>query len=110
MKISSCGVLFMQYDNSLVQLQNSPSYQYKDADEIIKASRKRLSNNHAKICHCLDDVGLICAIEVYCATHIRLPCHMVFLLYSYKLILFSHFPVIGYENLYRNPSSTLYSR
>ncbi|XP_020097206.1 endoribonuclease Dicer homolog 3a-like [Ananas comosus] len=69
------GELLSKYDNSLAQLQNSPSYQYKDADEIIKASRKRLSNNHAKICHCLDDVGLICAIEAtkICTETLHLP-------------------------------------
>ncbi|XP_072998886.1 endoribonuclease Dicer homolog 3a isoform X1 [Typha latifolia] len=69
------GLLCSKYDKLLLQLLKSPSYQYRDADEIIKASRKRLSSCHAKICHCLDDVGLICACEAakICMEAVHLP-------------------------------------
>ncbi|GJM92126.1 hypothetical protein PR202_ga08557 [Eleusine coracana subsp. coracana] len=57
------GILCSKYDEMIAQLQNKPNYQYKDAAEIIKESRRRLSNCLAKICFCLEDVGLLCASE-----------------------------------------------
>lgn len=57
------GLLCSKYDASIAQLRNKPSCQYKDADEITKESRRRLSNSLAKICYCLNDVGLLCASE-----------------------------------------------
>ena len=54
-----------QFDNLLLNLQGSPMTQYKDMDDKLKALRKRLSNDHAKILYCLDDLGLICAYEVW---------------------------------------------
>lgn len=46
------------------RLQESVPSNYKDMDDRITALRKRLSNDHAKILYCLDDLGLICAYEV----------------------------------------------
>lgn len=34
-------------------------------DDKLKKLRQRLSNDHAKILHCLDSLGLICASEVW---------------------------------------------
>lgn len=56
--------LSVQYDELIAHLQTRPNNQYKDADEITKESRKRLSNSLAKICYCLEDAGLLCASEV----------------------------------------------
>jgi hypothetical protein len=56
--------LCVQYDGLIVQLHNRSINQYKDADEITKESRRRLSNSLAKICYCLEDAGLLCASEV----------------------------------------------
>lgn len=60
---SELELLWSKHDASVAQVQNSPLYQHRDAAERIKASRQRLSNWHEKICFCLDDHGLICAIE-----------------------------------------------
>uniref|UniRef100_A0A0E0JSJ4 Uncharacterized protein n=1 Tax=Oryza punctata TaxID=4537 RepID=A0A0E0JSJ4_ORYPU len=57
------GVLCSKYDALITELQNKRSYMYKDADDITKESKRRLSKSIAKICYCLDDVGLICASE-----------------------------------------------
>jgi hypothetical protein len=56
--------LSLQYDELIAQLQSRPNFQYADADEIIKESRRQLLNSSAKICFCLEDVGLLCASEV----------------------------------------------
>ncbi|KAK8597626.1 hypothetical protein V6N13_095026 [Hibiscus sabdariffa] len=50
-------------DVSLSKLQDSQQVSYKDMDDKLKALRKRISNDHAKILHCLDNLGLICAYE-----------------------------------------------
>ncbi|XP_043722967.1 endoribonuclease Dicer homolog 3a isoform X4 [Telopea speciosissima] len=50
-------------DALLVEMQGKLPSQFKDTDEIYKKLRKRLSNHHSKILHCLDDLGLICAHE-----------------------------------------------
>uniref|UniRef100_A0A0E0FXC3 Uncharacterized protein n=1 Tax=Oryza nivara TaxID=4536 RepID=A0A0E0FXC3_ORYNI len=57
------GVLCSKYDALITELQNKRSDMYKDADDITKESKRRLSKSIAKICYCLDDVGLICASE-----------------------------------------------
>ncbi|KAL6613967.1 hypothetical protein ACP70R_036237 [Stipagrostis hirtigluma subsp. patula] len=57
------GTLCTKYDELIEQLKNRLKNQYKDADEITKESRRRLSNSLAKICYCLEDVGLLCASE-----------------------------------------------
>ncbi|XP_062207830.1 endoribonuclease Dicer homolog 3a isoform X2 [Phragmites australis] len=57
------GILCSKYDELIAHLQTRPNNQYKDADEITKESRKRLSNSLAKICYCLEDAGLLCASE-----------------------------------------------
>ena len=54
----------MQYDVLIAELHCRLTNQYKDADQITKESRRRLSNSLAKICYCLEDVGLLCASEV----------------------------------------------
>lgn len=63
--MSKISIFFsLQYDGLIVQLHNRSTNQYKDADEITKESRMRLSNSLAKICYCLEDTGLLCASEV----------------------------------------------
>ncbi|WOL09052.1 endoribonuclease [Canna indica] len=57
------GLLSDKYDALIVQLQNSALYEYKDIENIIEASKKNLSGYYAKICHCIDELGLICAME-----------------------------------------------
>ncbi|RCV28682.1 hypothetical protein SETIT_5G422300v2 [Setaria italica] len=57
------GILCSKYDGLIAQLYSRLTNQYKDADEITKESRRRLSNSLAKICYCLEDVGLLCASE-----------------------------------------------
>ncbi|CAO2167444.1 unnamed protein product [Urochloa humidicola] len=57
------GILCSKYDGLIVQLHSRLTNQYKDADEITKESRRHLSNSLAKICHCLEDIGLVCASE-----------------------------------------------
>ncbi|URE47590.1 Ribonuclease III domain [Musa troglodytarum] len=56
-------LLLDKYDASLVQLGKSSLDNYNDSDDIIKASKKDLSNYYDKICHCMDELGLVCAIE-----------------------------------------------
>ncbi|KAJ1286734.1 hypothetical protein BS78_03G374900 [Paspalum vaginatum] len=57
------GIVCSKYDGLIAQLYNRSTNQYKDADEIIKESQRRLSNSLAKICYCLEDAGLLCASE-----------------------------------------------
>lgn len=52
----------------MLELQREvPSqYQYyQDIDDKIKMLRKRMSNDYMKILYCLNDLGLICAYEVW---------------------------------------------
>ncbi|URE44725.1 Type III restriction enzyme, res subunit [Musa troglodytarum] len=53
----------IEYDASLVQLGKSSLDNYNDTDDIIKASQKDLSNYYDKICHCMEELGLVFAIE-----------------------------------------------
>ncbi|URE44724.1 Type III restriction enzyme, res subunit [Musa troglodytarum] len=55
--------LLDKYDASLVQLGKSSLDNYNDTDDIIKASQKDLSNYYDKICHCMEELGLVFAIE-----------------------------------------------
>lgn len=57
-------VFYRQFDVSLSKLQGSVQNSYKDMDDKHKTLRKQLSNYHAKILYCLDELGLICAYEV----------------------------------------------
>ncbi|XP_039124414.1 endoribonuclease Dicer homolog 3a-like isoform X1 [Dioscorea cayenensis subsp. rotundata] len=57
------GSIWNKCDALMAHLQEKTLDQYKDTHDMIKTSRKRLSSSHAKICHCLDDLGLICALE-----------------------------------------------
>ncbi|KAG2593731.1 hypothetical protein PVAP13_5NG012593 [Panicum virgatum] len=57
------GILYFKYDVLIAELHCRLTNQYKDADQITKESRRRLSNSLAKICYCLEDVGLLCASE-----------------------------------------------
>lgn len=54
----------LQHDALLIKMQGSLPSHYKDMDDKLKILKKRLSNDHAKILYCLDDLGLICAYEV----------------------------------------------
>ncbi|XP_020081993.1 uncharacterized protein LOC109705653 isoform X4 [Ananas comosus] len=54
---------FEKIDDALVSLQKSPSNKFKDTNDILEASKKSLSSYHAKILHCIDNLGLICATE-----------------------------------------------
>ncbi|MBA0752984.1 hypothetical protein Gogos_000140, partial [Gossypium gossypioides] len=54
---------WLKIDASLSTLQGSIQTSYTDMDDKFKALHKRSSNDHAKILHCLDDLGLICAYE-----------------------------------------------
>ncbi|KAK1291521.1 hypothetical protein QJS10_CPB17g02656 [Acorus calamus] len=56
--------LLVKFDASLAELQEKDVNQFRDTDDILKATRKRLSNCHATILYCLQDLGIICAIEV----------------------------------------------
>ncbi|THU52369.1 hypothetical protein C4D60_Mb10t03280 [Musa balbisiana] len=56
-------LLLDKYDASLVQLGKSSLDNYHDTDDIIKAPKKDLSSYYDKICHCMDELGLVCAIE-----------------------------------------------
>lgn len=56
--------LSVQYDGLIEQLHSRMTNHYKDADEITKESRRRLTNSLAKVCYCLEDIGLLCASEV----------------------------------------------
>nr|AXY97501.1 Dicer-like 3 [Populus tomentosa] len=52
-----------KFDASMLALQGSTQSCYKDMDDKLKATRKQLSKDHAKILNCLEDLGLICAYE-----------------------------------------------
>ncbi|XP_042485493.1 endoribonuclease Dicer homolog 3a [Macadamia integrifolia] len=63
-----------KFDALLVEMRGKLLSQFKDTDEIFKKLRKRLSNHHSKILHCLDDLGLICAYEAakVCLENVRI--------------------------------------
>ncbi|MQL98516.1 hypothetical protein Taro_031222 [Colocasia esculenta] len=54
---------WLKFDTLLANLIDSQSTQLHDTDDAVKASRRRLSSYHAKISHCMEELGLICAIE-----------------------------------------------
>ncbi|XP_022754727.1 endoribonuclease Dicer homolog 3 isoform X2 [Durio zibethinus] len=54
---------WLKTDASLSKLQGSLQTSYTDINDKCKTLRKRLSNDHSKILHCLDNLGLICAYE-----------------------------------------------
>ncbi|KAH9804979.1 Endoribonuclease Dicer [Citrus sinensis] len=56
-------VSWSKFDASLSKLQGSQLNCYKDMDDKHKTLRKQLSDYHAKILYCLDELGLICAYE-----------------------------------------------
>ncbi|KAF9615049.1 hypothetical protein IFM89_021620 [Coptis chinensis] len=57
------SILDSKFDDLLVNKQSSLPSQYKDTDETFKALRKKLLSYHAKILHCLDGLGFLCAYE-----------------------------------------------
>nr|CAB3479195.1 unnamed protein product [Digitaria exilis] len=57
------GILCTKYDGLIEQLHTRMTNHYKDADGITKESRRRLTNSLAKVCYCLEDIGLLCASE-----------------------------------------------
>lgn len=73
-----------QVDSSLVALQESPSYQFKDTSDLLKAARKNLFSYHDKILYCLDNLGLVCACEV----------QSNFLYYYFFIISLRYLPII----------------
>ncbi|CAN1351385.1 Endoribonuclease Dicer homolog 3a [Linum perenne] len=52
-----------KFDGTIVNLQGSVENGDNDMEDKVKELRKRLSNDHAKIVSCLDDLGLKCAYE-----------------------------------------------
>lgn len=54
-----------QYDASLLRMQDLGENHYMDMQEKLKTVRKRLSNDHTKILFCLNELGLVCAYEVW---------------------------------------------
>ncbi|XAR57556.1 Ribonuclease III [Bertholletia excelsa] len=52
-----------KYEALLLELQGSMLSDYGYTDDKYKALQRRLSNDHAKIVYCLDNLGLICAYE-----------------------------------------------
>ncbi|KAJ0977945.1 hypothetical protein J5N97_013419 [Dioscorea zingiberensis] len=70
------GSIWNKCDALMAHLEEKPLDLYKDINDKIKMSRKQLSSCHAKICHCLDDLGPICALEAakVCMEVISLPC------------------------------------
>lgn len=65
LEILKAFYLYVQFDASLSKLQGSDLNCYKDMDDKHKTLRKQLSDYHAKILYCLDELGLICAYEVW---------------------------------------------
>uniref|UniRef100_A0A7N0U744 Uncharacterized protein n=1 Tax=Kalanchoe fedtschenkoi TaxID=63787 RepID=A0A7N0U744_KALFE len=102
-------------DDFLVKVQSSLESNYKDVDDRFQTLRKRLSTDHAKILHCLNDLGLICAHEAakVClenASHSLVECDM----YGKSLMQWKYYlqevlkllessmsadPLIGYNTL-----------
>ncbi|XP_074345959.1 endoribonuclease Dicer homolog 3a-like isoform X1 [Apium graveolens] len=54
---------WLKFDASLVMLQASLPVSFKDTDDKQKSLRSRMSSIHQKIFYCIDDLGLICAVE-----------------------------------------------
>lgn len=52
-----------KFDSLLIQHQKSSQTGDQDVDDKLKLLRQRLSSDHAKILHCLDNLGLLCADE-----------------------------------------------
>lgn len=53
--------MFVQCDVLLSEFQSN----YKDMDDKFKTLHQRMSNELAKIFYCLEDLGLLCACEVF---------------------------------------------
>ncbi|GJY45701.1 endoribonuclease Dicer homolog 3a isoform X1, partial [Tanacetum coccineum] len=47
----------------LLDMQMSVNRNFKDTKEKVEILRKRLSNDHAEIIYCIDELGLLCAYE-----------------------------------------------
>ncbi|KAK1262916.1 hypothetical protein QJS04_geneDACA009520 [Acorus gramineus] len=64
-----------EFDASVAFSLESSSSQYSDTDNILNATRKRLSNYLGKISYCLDELGLYCAAEAahICLETVRAP-------------------------------------
>ncbi|KAK4774624.1 hypothetical protein SAY86_009559 [Trapa natans] len=54
---------FSKYDTSLSRIQDSDENHYKNIEDKIEIVGKQLSNDHANIMFCLNDLGLICTYE-----------------------------------------------
>ncbi|KAJ0967078.1 hypothetical protein J5N97_023995 [Dioscorea zingiberensis] len=55
--------LLAKADASFLSLEKSPLNQFKDTNDLLKASRMTLAKYHANILHCLCSLGLFCAFE-----------------------------------------------
>ncbi|XP_024966955.1 endoribonuclease Dicer homolog 3a isoform X2 [Cynara cardunculus var. scolymus] len=53
----------LKFEAQLMKMQVSLQSSCKDTDEKHELLRKRLSNDHAKIIYCIDELGLLCAYE-----------------------------------------------
>ncbi|KAJ6793943.1 endoribonuclease Dicer-like protein 3a [Iris pallida] len=71
---TNLGSLLASFDALMTSIE-SPLYKFRDAEEVLNRSRKDSSSWHGKICHCLDDLGLICANEAakICLDSLHLP-------------------------------------
>lgn len=59
--------LFGQFDALLSENQSN----YKDVENKFKTLSQRMSNELAKILHCLEDLGILCAYEVFIKLSLR---------------------------------------
>lgn len=83
-----------KFDASMLALQGSTQSCYKDMDDKLKATRKQLSKDHAKILNCLEDLGLTCAYEVIISLWIMgltVQQHWVLATYPPNYMNFSNF-------------------
>ncbi|XP_076918654.1 endoribonuclease Dicer homolog 3-like [Bidens hawaiensis] len=53
----------LKFEVQLLQMQVTLQTQYKDSDQKHGILRGRLSDDHAKITYCIDELGLLCAYE-----------------------------------------------
>ncbi|KAK6912886.1 PAZ domain [Dillenia turbinata] len=54
---------FAKFSTLMANLQESWPNHYKDMDDKIQMLQRRLSNDHAKILYCLEELGISCACE-----------------------------------------------
>ena len=62
--LSFVSLLSSQLQVELLDVQSSVKGNFQDTKEKLEIPLKRLSNDHAKIIYCIDELGLLCAYEV----------------------------------------------